>query len=71
MAKHAITCKFKKVEVINSDLEVIVESNGQRFGTLTISKGTIDWRPARKWIGGKSEFQRRWSEFDRLMQGSH
>ena len=70
MAKHTINCKFKSVEVINSDLEVIVDQDGKRFGTLTISKGSIDWRPARKWTARKSEFHKDWSAFDRLMRGS-
>jgi hypothetical protein len=32
----------KEIEVINSDIEIVVRKNGEKLRTLTLSKGTID-----------------------------
>jgi hypothetical protein len=45
MAIHEIAVDIPKTTVLNKELTIVVRSNGRRFGTLTFSKGTIDWRP--------------------------
>jgi hypothetical protein len=70
MAQHEICAAFQApVEIINRDLEVTVKRNGKVFGTLTLSKGTIDWRPMKKRIGGRNEVRMKWTQFDKKMRG--
>jgi len=69
MATHAIKLKIRKgIEVLNTDITVEVMKDGKRFGTITVSRGTIDWRPTKKWVGGKSEIQMNWTRFDKIMR---
>lgn len=71
MAEHTIDASFRQpIQVVNKDLEIIVRRNGVRFGTLIISKGSIDWRPAKKWKGGHNEIPLSWTQFDRAMEGA-
>jgi hypothetical protein len=35
-------------DVLNSDMTFTVHRNGEKFGELKISKGTIDWKPKSK-----------------------
>jgi len=47
MAEHTVKVKLpRRVEVLSKDLEVEVRSDGDFFGTLKISKGSLDWRDA-------------------------
>jgi hypothetical protein len=72
MAEHKIGLEIpKEIEVSNSDLKIRVRKDGKRFGTLTISKGTIDWRPAKKWRRNKNEIRLPWSVFDQTMKGAN
>lgn len=69
MAIHEISCNFAQaLEIVNNDLTVLVKRDGELFGTLTMSKGSIDWRPAKAWRGGRSEVSLDWSQFDRVMR---
>jgi hypothetical protein len=71
MATHAIKLKVSKgIEVLNTDITVEIRKNGKRFGTLTVSRGTIDLRPAKKHVGGRSEINKNWTSFDKLMRES-
>jgi hypothetical protein len=54
------------VEVSNSDVRFEVKNGGKLLGTLTLSRGTIDWRPTRAHRGKKREAQIPWAEFDRI-----
>jgi hypothetical protein len=69
MAQHEICAVFQTpVEIFNRDLQVRVKRNGNVFGTLTLSKGSIDWRPKKKHIGGKNQVRLKWSQFDKKMR---
>ncbi len=69
MSAHQIKLKIHKgIEVLNTDITVAVKKDSKRFGTITVSKGTIDWRPAKKWVGGKNEIQMNWTKFDKVMR---
>ena len=71
MATHAIKLKVTKgIEVLNTDIVVEIKKNGKRFGTLTVSRGTIDWRPTKKHVGGKNEVKKNWTSFDKIMRDS-
>lgn len=69
MAEHSISVKFgQPIEIVNRDLKITVRADGEVFGTLTISKGTIDWRPKKKWIGREKHSRLAWDQFDRVMR---
>jgi hypothetical protein len=71
MAAHEIKLKVTKgIEVLNADIEIQIKRDGKRYGTLTVSRGTIDWRPTKKHVGGKNQFNKRWAQFDKLMRES-
>ncbi len=58
----------KEIEVLNSDILIVVKQDKKVLGTLTLSKGSIDWRPKKKKAGGPSEVQLSWSNFAKLME---
>ena len=71
MAVHEIRLAIKKgIEVVNTDVKFVVKRDGDTFGTLTISKGSIDWRPKKKHAGGKNETSLGWSQFDEVMRNA-
>ena len=69
MAEHDVSLRIQSaIEVGNTDLKIRVKRNGTRFGTLTISKGTIDWRPVNAKRGKKGETPLAWEDFDKWMK---
>jgi len=69
MASHSITLKIDKgIDVINTDISFKVKQDGKLLGTLTLSKGSIDWRPRKKHSGGDAEIRKSWTAFDKLMR---
>jgi DNA topoisomerase VI subunit A len=65
MSEHQIIANFQgNIEIDRTDLKVVVKKNGLVFGTLTLSRGSIDWRPKKKHIGGKNEIKLSWTKFD-------
>lgn len=67
MAKHDIEVGLPAHRVVNTDLSVVVKSNGKKLGELLISKGTIDWRPSKH----QHSVSMRWETFARLMERLH
>lgn len=63
MAKHDIEVGLPAHRVINTDVSIIVKSDGKQLGELLISKGTIDWRPSKR----QKQVSMRWETFARLM----
>ena len=53
---------------LHSDLVIIARQDGEVLGTLTISKGTVDWRPKNKKAGKKGETSLNWSKFAEVME---
>lgn len=69
---HSIGLKLPKaVDVQSSDVVVVVRKDGERLGTLTISRGTIDWRPRNAKSGKKGETQLTWSRFAQIMESEN
>jgi hypothetical protein len=66
MPRHEIEASLPAHRVVNTDVTVIVKSNGKRLGELLISRGSIDWRPRRKWTTSTCRLS--WEQFDKLMQ---
>jgi hypothetical protein len=64
MPKHDISAALPAHRVVNTDLSVTVNSDGQRLGELLISKGTLDWRAAKH----QYTVSMRWETFARLME---
>ena len=57
MAEHDVSLEIPRgIEVGKRDLKIRVWSDGIRFGTLTISKGAIDWRPGHAKEGNQGIF---------------
>ena len=66
MATHQVKLALNTnmVEVANKDVEIAVRRNGQRLGTVLISRGNIEWRPAKKSI---KKYRFTWAKFaDRM-----
>lgn len=69
MAEHEVSLEIPRgIEVGKRDLKIRVVSDGVRFGTLTISKGAIDWRPGHAKRGKSRHIQLGWAEFDAAME---
>jgi hypothetical protein len=58
----------KEIEVVNSDIEIVVRKDGEKLGTLTLSKGTIDWRPKSARRGKQKETRLDWTQFAQVMK---
>ena len=56
------------VDVGPSDLKFEIRKGNALLGTLTLSQGTLDWRPANAKRGKKGECQLSWPQFDRLLR---
>jgi len=67
MPEHRITVHpSKPLEVLNADLTIEVESDGEKFGELRISRGSIDWVPR----SHRRSFRLEWEQFDEIMRES-
>lgn len=64
MAKHDIEVDVPARRIVNTDLTVVVKSDGTKLGELLISKGTVDWRPAKR----QKPISMRWETFARLIE---
>ena len=47
---------------------MVVRENNRKIGTLTLSKGTIDWRPKHAKSGKEKETQLTWTRFAEVMK---
>lgn len=65
MAIHEVRFSIPERELGKADIEFKVRKNGQVFGTLAVSKGSIVWFPKDNTYGHKIG----WSKFDELMKG--
>jgi hypothetical protein len=63
LAKHTISVELPQAEVINKDAIITVRGDGEIIGTLTISRGNIEWY-SKQW---KKPTRLTWAQFDRLM----
>ena len=70
MAEHRVKFTIPFRVLCKSDIEFKIYNHQRRqpdslLGTLFVSHGAIEWRPARK----KNKIKLGWPEFDRRMQG--
>ena len=64
MASHEIEVELPARQIVNTDLVVTVKSDGVQLGELRISRGTLDWRPAKH----HRTISLEWETFARLIQ---
>lgn len=67
MAKHKVFFQLPKRELGKSDLIFEVFSDDEKFGTITISKGGLEWYPS----NAKKPFRLEWSQFDRAIKSHY
>ena len=64
MPVHRIEVEMPPKLVLNKDVRIVVSSGDTRLGELAISKGSIDWRPAKH----PSSYRLTWERFDDVMR---
>ena len=64
MAAHDIEIALPPKVVLHKDVTFVVKSDGIKLGELRISKGSLDWWPAKHHSGCRLT----WERFDALMQ---
>ncbi len=62
---HTVKFALPQRELGRADIEFLVYKDGQMFGKLLVSKGSIVWRKKRKSKRGR---KLGWAAFDKLMQ---
>jgi diacylglycerol kinase family enzyme len=64
MATHEIMMYNPNKFVLHADTEFYINSDGEKLGTLKISKGSIEWVPVNFTYG----YHMSWEAFSGLMQ---
>ena len=65
MPKHDIEMSIPTTKmVLSADVVFEIRADGDKLGELRVSKGTIDWVPAK----AKIPYKRTWEQFDRMMR---
>jgi len=54
------------LNLVNSDAVFSIYQNGRKLGTITISKGSIEWYPK----NAKYPYTLSWSQFDKMIKKS-
>ncbi len=64
MAKHNVYVNLPDAELRNSDAYFSIYQNGKKLGTITISKGSIEWYPK----SAKQPYNMSWTQFDKMIK---
>jgi hypothetical protein len=64
VAKHRIELQLPINAIVNADARFLVYSDDEKLGELAVSRGTIDWWPARR----RKAISITWERFARLME---
>ncbi len=64
MAMHDVTFELPARSLGRSDVKFQIKRDGEMFGTMTISKGSVVWFPKGVSYGCRMN----WKQFDELMQ---
>jgi hypothetical protein len=64
MATHNVFFNLPRRELGNSDVVIEVFNDEEKFGTVTISKGALEWYPA----NAKNPYKLSWIRFDRAIK---
>ncbi len=66
MATHIVHFNLPRRELGNSDIVIEIHSGEEMFGTVTISKGALEWYPA----NAKNPYKLGWIRFDRVIKAA-
>ena len=64
MPRHRIEIKLPAKAILNTDVSFEGWGDGSKLGELRISKGSIDWSPARR----RSAIKLSWERFAALVE---
>ena len=64
MAKHDVSFNVPQRRLGKTDIDFVIKIDGELFGKLAISNGTIVWFPK----GSKNGLKMGWKKFDEMMQ---
>lgn len=67
MAIHNVYFNLPARELGNTDIIIEVFSDDEKFGTITISKGALQWWPA----NAKKPYNMEWERFDRVIKAGY
>jgi hypothetical protein len=67
MAKHTIFFELPSVELGKVDSKIHIKKDGKQFGTITISKGDLEWFPK----NAKKPYKIRWTILDKIIWEYH
>ena len=65
MAAHDVSFNIPQKVLLAKDIEFDVKSNGKKIGTLLISKGNIEWVPAKN---SAKKHRLSWERFAAVME---
>ncbi len=61
---HSVTVVMPRRKLERADVVFDVKQDGEAFGTLLVSKGSVVWRRAKKSVKGR---KLGWTNFDKFM----
>jgi hypothetical protein len=64
MPRHQLEMTIPPKAILNTDVVITVVEDGVKLGELRISRGSVDWRPAR----AHGIHRMSWARFDELMR---
>lgn len=64
MAKHNVDLNLPSIALGKVDLTLDIFANRRKMGTITISKGSIEWYPKK----AKRPYRLTWKQFDTTMK---
>lgn len=64
MPRHDVSVAIPQKLVLSKDVEFEVKSDGKLLGNLLVSKGNIEWRPAKASV---NKLRLSWERFAALM----
>lgn len=67
MAKHTLLFELPCVELGKVDAKFHIKKDGKQFGTITISKGDLEWYPYK----AKKPYKINWTAFDKMIEEYH
>jgi len=62
---HNVTLQINEKVVLHKDVEIEVKKDGEKLGTVLVSKGNIEWLPANHFV---NKFRMTWAKFAELME---
>ncbi len=67
MANHTVSVRVPSSELGNADICFDVYRDDKKFGTLQLSRGSVEWLPGRS---TKNGYRIDWAGFDKLLKDS-